>query len=80
MCCIDLSSPRSWPVSDIPTTLLYSASASQVTDTWVAGRHLLADGVLTYTDEADLLRRCDEWRKRMDSESRKAEEEPDAKR
>ena len=80
MCCIDLSSPRSWPVSDIPTTLLYSASASQVTDTWVAGRHLLADGVLTYTDEADLLRRCDEWRKRMDSESRKVEEEPDAKR
>ena len=80
MCCVDLSAPRSWPVSDVASTLVYSACASQVSDTWVAGRHLLARGALSYVDESDLLQRCDEWRKRMDGDSMPAEDQPDGKR
>ena len=55
LCCIDLRSPRSWPVSDVAAAVVYSASSRQVTDTWVAGRRLLADGSLNYLDEAAVL-------------------------
>ncbi len=68
LCCIDLRSPRSWPVSDVAAAVVYSASSRQVTDTWVAGRRLLADGSLNYLDEAAVLERADSWRRRMDSE------------
>jgi len=68
LCCIDLRSPRSWPVSDVAAAVIYSASSRQVTDTWVAGRRLLADGSLNYLDEAAALERADSWRRRMDSE------------
>jgi 5-methylthioadenosine/S-adenosylhomocysteine deaminase len=38
LCCIDLREPRSWPVHDVATAVIYAASSQQVTDTWVAGR------------------------------------------
>jgi len=38
-----------------------------VTDTWVAGRRLLADGALIYLDETALLDRADAWRARLES-------------
>jgi 5-methylthioadenosine/S-adenosylhomocysteine deaminase len=67
LCCIDLRVARSWPVHDVATALVYSASSSQVTDTWVAGRHLLGDGALRYLDEQSALDRAEAWRTRMDS-------------
>ena len=67
LCCMDLRHPRSWPVCDVPATVIYSGSSRQVTDTWVAGRRLLADGNLTYLDEAAAMDRADSWRRRMDS-------------
>lgn len=69
MCCVDLRSPRSWPVSDVAAALIYAASSRQVTDTWVAGRRLLADGSLIYLDEAGVLERAESWRVRMDGAS-----------
>jgi 5-methylthioadenosine/S-adenosylhomocysteine deaminase len=66
LCCINLRAPRSWPVHDLPATLVYAASSTQVTDTWVAGRHLFADGVLRYLDEPAALERADAWRVRID--------------
>ena len=51
---------------DLPATLVYSACSAQVTDTWVGGRHLFADGVLRYLDEPAALERADAWRARMD--------------
>jgi len=62
LCCLDLRTPRSWPVHDVTASLVYSATSAQVTDTWVAGRRVLADGCLTQIDEAEVLERAEHWR------------------
>jgi 5-methylthioadenosine/S-adenosylhomocysteine deaminase len=80
LCCIDLGAPRTWPVHDVPATLVYSASSQQVCDTWVAGRHLLGDKSLRLIDEAALLNRADEWRRRMDASGRTTKEQADEQR
>jgi 5-methylthioadenosine/S-adenosylhomocysteine deaminase len=67
LCCIDLRAARSWPVHDPITAVIYAASAQQVTDTWVAGRHLLAQGHLRYIDESAVLERAEAWRERLDT-------------
>ena len=67
LCCLDLRKPGSWPVHDVPATLVYASSSRQVTDTWVAGRHVLADGTLRYIDETAVLERADAWRARIDA-------------
>jgi 5-methylthioadenosine/S-adenosylhomocysteine deaminase len=66
LCCIDLRRARSWPVHDVATAVIYAASSQQVTDTWVAGRRLLADTRLTLTDESAVLDRAESWRRRLD--------------
>jgi 5-methylthioadenosine/S-adenosylhomocysteine deaminase len=67
LCCVDLRAARSWPVHDVEAALVYSCSASQVTDSWVAGRRVLADGALPYIDEDAVLERADAWRIRIDA-------------
>ena len=67
LCCIDLRAARSWPVHDPATAVVYAASAQQVTDTWVAGRQLLAQGHLRYIDESAVLERAEAWRERLDA-------------
>ncbi len=69
MCCIDLRTPGSWPVHDAATTLVYACSSRQVTDTWVAGRPVLAAGSLRYIDEAALFERAEAWRLRIDADN-----------
>ena len=68
LCCIDLRTAGSWPVHDVPGTLVYACSSRQVTDTWVAGRHVYADGSLRYIDEQAVLERAEAWRRRIDAE------------
>jgi len=46
--------------------VIYSASSQQVTDTWVAGRRLLADGRLRTVDESAVLERAEAWAVRLD--------------
>jgi 5-methylthioadenosine/S-adenosylhomocysteine deaminase len=67
LCCLNLRHARSWPVNDVAAAVVYGASSSQVTDTWVAGRRLLADGNLSYLDEAAVLERAEAWRQRFES-------------
>lgn len=67
LCCLDLRTPGSWPVHDVESTLVYASSSRQVTDTWVAGRRLLADGTLRCLDESAVLERADAWRARIDA-------------
>jgi len=67
LCCIDLRAPRSWPVHDVATAVIYAASSQQVTDTWVAGRRLLADGHLRTVDESAVLERAETWAARLDA-------------
>ena len=69
LCCVDLLTPGSWPVHDAATTLVYACSSRQVTDTWIAGRQVLAAGSLRYIDEAALFERAETWRLRIDADN-----------
>ena len=63
--CVALDKPHCLPVHDPVAALLYAAERSDVTDTWVAGRALLEDGVLTTIDEHAVRERSHEWRRRL---------------
>jgi 5-methylthioadenosine/S-adenosylhomocysteine deaminase len=65
LCCIDLGAARSRPVHDVAATIVYACSSSQVSDSWVAGRHLYGDGTLFYVDEAALDDCAESWRRRL---------------
>ena len=67
MCCVDLRTPRTWPVDDVVEAVLCAASA-QVTDTWVAGRQLLAERRLTLLDESAVLGRAEGWWQRLEGQ------------
>lgn len=69
LCCVDLRAIGSWPVHDVAATLVYACSSRQVTDTWVAGRRLLADGSLQYIDEGLLFERAEAWRVRIGADT-----------
>ena len=45
--------------------ILFAASRDQVSDVWVAGRHLLHDGQLTHLDLEDVLKRAQYWQTRI---------------
>jgi 5-methylthioadenosine/S-adenosylhomocysteine deaminase len=68
LCCIDLGSARSRPVHDVAAAIVYACSSSQVTDTWVAGRHVYGDGTLFYVDETALDECAESWRTRLGRE------------
>ncbi|HEY8520994.1 MAG TPA: TRZ/ATZ family hydrolase [Gammaproteobacteria bacterium] len=63
--CIDLSPPALRPVLDPLSHLVYSASRDQVTDVWVAGEHLVADGELVRMDPRAVAERADYWGARL---------------
>ena len=65
LCCIDLQRPHTQPVHDPASQVIYAASRDQVSDVWVAGRALVADGMLTQLDLADVLRRAHLWHERI---------------
>jgi 5-methylthioadenosine/S-adenosylhomocysteine deaminase len=67
ICCIDLRTPRSWPFDEVAAAVL-SAGSAQVTDTWVAGRRLLAERRLTLLDESAVLGRAESWWQRLEAE------------
>lgn len=67
LCCIDLGRPHTQPVYDPAAQLVYSVSREQVSDVWVAGRRLLADGHLTRLDIDDVLQRAQRWQARISS-------------
>ena len=66
MFCLDLSRPATQPVHDVISQLVYAASRDQVTDTWVAGQRVVADGAATTLDEVDIIARAESWRARLD--------------
>ncbi|HEY6642917.1 TRZ/ATZ family hydrolase [Povalibacter sp.] len=65
LCSIDLARPHSQPVYDPVVNIVHSISRDQVTDVWVAGRRLLADGRLTQMDPVDLMQRARGWQQRI---------------
>lgn len=58
---VNFSSIEMNPVYNPAANLVYSASREQITDVWVAGRHLLKDRELTTLDEQDIVSKCKKW-------------------
>lgn len=58
---VDFSSLEAQPVYNPVANLVYSSSREQISDVWVAGRHLLKDRELTTLDESELTRKCQRW-------------------
>jgi 5-methylthioadenosine/S-adenosylhomocysteine deaminase len=65
MVALDLSQPETQPLHNVISQIAYAASSRQITDVWVAGRHLLQNGVLEHTDMTELLDNAAHWRKRI---------------
>jgi len=59
---LDLHAPETQPLFNVISQLVYAASSRQFTDVWVAGRHLLKDGVTTTMDVDDVLESAESWR------------------
>jgi len=68
-CCIDLHDVQLQPVYDPATAIVYSASRGNVSDVWVAGKHLLADRKLMRYDTEAIIARAHRWRERISSHS-----------
>ena len=65
LCCVDLAQPATWPVYDPVAQLVYAAGRDQVSDVWVAGRRMVAEGRLTRLDPAVSMRHAEDWRSRI---------------
>lgn len=61
MICVELTASSVHPILDPLSQLVYSAGREHVTDTWVAGAHLLAEGRHTRLDPEPIIERADEW-------------------
>lgn len=55
LACIDLSGPSVEPTHDVAAAVVHTGGRARVTDTWVAGRRLVADGRLIRMDVGALL-------------------------
>jgi len=58
---IDFSSLEMQPVYNPVAHVVYSATREQISDVWVAGKHLLKDRELTTLNEAEITRDCQHW-------------------
>jgi 5-methylthioadenosine/S-adenosylhomocysteine deaminase len=63
--CVDLQHPATQPVYHPISLLVYSATRDQVSDVFVAGRALLADGRYTVTEARPILDRAQAWQRRL---------------
>lgn len=63
--CINMRTLNSQPVYDVLSQLVYTVQSGQVSDVWVAGRHLVDNGALTKIRESDVLVRSAEWQQRI---------------
>lgn len=61
------------PLYDPVSQLIYAASRHQVSDVWVAGRHLLRERVLTTLDEDAILRNARAWQAQIAATDREQE-------
>src|SRR5690606_17791977 len=63
--CVATSDPAMQPTLDPVSQLVYAASREHVSDVWVAGEHLIAEGVHTRLDIAEICARAVEWGRRL---------------
>lgn len=62
---IDLNRLENMPLYNPVSQIVYSANRDQVTNVWVAGRHLLKNRQLTTLDEEELIARAVQWRDKI---------------
>jgi 5-methylthioadenosine/S-adenosylhomocysteine deaminase len=67
--CIDVSDVYAQPLFDIAAHVTDYANRDQVTDVWVAGRHLVRERQPVRVDVSDLLARVERWRTRISGNS-----------
>ncbi len=65
LCCIDLANLQTQPLHDPGIQLVRAATRDQVSDVWVAGRHLLKAGQLTRMSVETLLQNAAAWSERV---------------
>ncbi|ORU90639.1 MAG: N-ethylammeline chlorohydrolase [Cycloclasticus sp. symbiont of Poecilosclerida sp. M] len=62
---INLNSLETQPVYDAVASVAHSASRSQVSDVWVAGKRLLDNYKLTTIDEPEVLEKAAKWQEKI---------------
>src|SRR5882672_6008911 len=67
LCCVDLGGPATQPLIDPVTQLVFCGGRDNVSDVWVAGRQLLADGELIRLDWPGVAARANAWALRLKS-------------
>src|SRR5690606_16525470 len=68
--CVSMRDAALQPVLDPVSHLVYAASREHVSDVWVAGEHLVADGQHTRLDVAETCDRAARWAARLSEEAR----------
>jgi len=59
--CVDLSGVEHLPLLDPVSQLVYAASRQDVSDVWVAGEHLVAEGAALRLDVAAISDAAERW-------------------
>jgi 5-methylthioadenosine/S-adenosylhomocysteine deaminase len=67
LCCIDLRAPATCPGHQVLRTLAFRGGRDLVSDVWVAGRQLVAEGELTRLDWPAVAARANAWSARMNT-------------
>ena len=65
LCAVNLDSIALSPCYDPASHLVYAAGREDVSDVWVAGRHLVGSGRLLHLDEGSIMRKAREWKSRI---------------
>jgi 5-methylthioadenosine/S-adenosylhomocysteine deaminase len=58
---IDMSNIEQQPLHNPISQLVYTSNRNQVTDLWVAGKHLMKDRQLTTLNVQAILKNAQEW-------------------
>lgn len=64
---IDLNSINTQPIYHPTSHLAYAVNSRQVSDVWIAGKHLLKSGKFTQTDENAIVAKAKAWSKKINS-------------
>ena len=65
MIAVQLETIESMPVFNPISQLVYATGRHQVTDVWVAGRHIMKERVLTTLDTHEILAKTQEWHHKL---------------
>ena len=65
---INMSHIETTPLYCPVSHLVYSCSRDQVSDVWIAGKHVLKNRILTGLDESEIRRQAHEWSRKIGSE------------